>query len=66
LRVLSIIGIFQQLTAKLPNNLLTITRQLRESQRDLRDSNIHTSAGGFRWRVAAMENSDVDEVMRHL
>jgi hypothetical protein len=32
----------------------------------LRDSNIHATESGFRWRVAALENSDVDEVMRHL
>jgi hypothetical protein len=52
--------------AKVATNHLTIPRQLRASQLDLRYSNIHTTESGFRWRVAALKSSDVDEVMHYL
>jgi hypothetical protein len=51
---------------KVATNHLTISRQLRASQLDLRYSNTQTTESGFRWRVTALENSDVDEVMHDL
>ena len=51
--------------AKVATNHLTISRQLRASQLDLRYSNTQTTESGFRWRTA-LENSDVDEVMHDL
>ena len=52
--------------AKVATNHLTISRQLRASQLDLRYSNTQTAESGFRWRVTPLENSDVDEVMHDL
>jgi hypothetical protein len=52
---------------KVVNNHLTISRQLQPHPNWTCATPIfHTTESGFRWTVAALENSDVDEVMHYL